>query len=60
MIRKRPKGGTIRRKRAFAWLPVKTDDGYHLWFEYYIRVEHYWSYKNMWELQKCLYEGDKR
>ena len=59
MIRKLPKDDSIRRKRAFAWLPVVTDDGYYLWFEYYTRVEHYWSYKNKWELQKLLYEGDK-
>jgi hypothetical protein len=57
MIRKLPKNGSTRRKRAFAWLPVRTDDGYRLWFEYYTQVEQYWSYKNMWVLHECLYEG---
>jgi hypothetical protein len=57
MIRKLPKDGSIRRKRAFAWLPVVTDDGYHLWFEYYTRVELYSSYKNMWLLHKRLSRG---
>jgi hypothetical protein len=59
MIRKLPKDGSIRRKRAFAWLPVKTYDGYHLWFEYYTQVEQYWSYKNMWVLQERLSRGSK-
>jgi hypothetical protein len=60
MIRKLPKDDSRRRKRAFAWLPVKTDDGYHLWFEYYTRVEWYYSSYNRWVLHACLYEGDKR
>jgi hypothetical protein len=58
MIRKLPKDGSIRRKRAFAWLPVKTTDGYHLWFDYYTRVERYWGFYNMWILQEYLYEGE--
>jgi len=59
MIRKLPKDGSIRRKRAFAWLPVRTDDGYRLWFEYYTQVERYWGYKNEWGLQKRLSRGIK-
>lgn len=58
MIRKLPKDGSIRRKRAIAWLPVITDDGYYLWLEYYTKVELYYSYCNKWVLQKCLYEGE--
>jgi antitoxin component YwqK of YwqJK toxin-antitoxin module len=59
MIRKRPKDGTIRRKRAFAWLPVRTDDGYRLWFEYYTRVERYCGFNDMWVLPKRLSRGSK-
>jgi hypothetical protein len=59
MIRKLPKDGTIRRKRAFAWLPVKTDDGYHLWFDYYTRVERYCGFNDMWVLQKRLSRGSQ-
>jgi hypothetical protein len=59
MIRKLPKDGSIRRKRAFAWLPVITTDGYKLWFEYYTRVEWYWSYKNVWVLHERLSRGSK-
>ena len=59
MIRKRPKDGTIRRKRAFAWLPVRTDDGYRLWFEYYTRVERYCGFNDMWVLPKRLSRGIK-
>jgi hypothetical protein len=57
MTRKLPKDGSIRRKRAFAWLPMKTDDGYNLWLDYYTRVERYWGFINTWELQECLYDG---
>jgi hypothetical protein len=57
MIRKLPKDGSIRRKRAFAWLPVITNDGYRLWFEYYTRVEGYYSFNNTWILQECLSRG---
>jgi hypothetical protein len=59
MIRKLPKDGTIRRKRAFAWLPVRTDDGYRLWFEYYTRVERYCGFNDMWVLPKRLSRGSK-
>jgi hypothetical protein len=59
MIRKLPKDRSTRRKRAFAWLPMITTDGYKLWFEYYTRVEQYWSYKNMWVLKERLSRGSK-
>jgi hypothetical protein len=59
MIRKLPKDGTIRRKRAFAWLPVITYDGYRLWFEYYTRVERYCGFNDMWVLPKRLSRGSK-
>jgi hypothetical protein len=57
MIRKLPEDGSIRRKRAFAWLPVTTTDGYRLWFEYYTRVERYYGFFNRWVLQKRLSRG---
>jgi hypothetical protein len=59
MISKLPKDGSIRRKRAFAWLPVRTNDGYRLWFEYYTQVERYCSFFNMWLLQKRLSRDSK-
>ena len=67
MIRKLPKDGSIRRKRAFAWLPVITDNGYYLWLEYYTQVERYYLFIEMcatgegnhrWVAQEYLYEGE--
>ena len=59
MIRKLPKDRSTRHKRAFAWLPVITTDGYKLWFEYYTRVERYDSFSNMWVLLERLSRGSK-
>ena len=58
MIRNLPKDGSIRRKRAFAWIPVRTDDRYYLWLKYYTRVERYYVFIDRWVAQEFLYKEE--
>lgn len=44
MIRRSVKPGTKRLVRRFAFLPVRTDDGYEIWMRWYWQEQRYGTY----------------
>ena len=56
MIRKLPEHGTLRHIKKFALVPVKTDDGYFVWLDWYTRTDRYNTHHNYWETKSRLYK----
>ena len=60
MKRRLPEYGELRRTRRFAFLPLRTDDGYFVWFDWYTRVDRYCRVHRSWVVgwvaQDYLYE----
>ena len=60
MISKMPEDGEIRHRRRFALLPVRTEDRYLVWLDWYTQVDKYFSYSESWSEQKVyLYKEEE-
>ena len=59
MIRKIPEDGEIKYRLRFALLPVRTEDRYFVWLDWYTQVDRYFSYSESWSKQKTyLYKEE--
>lgn len=50
---KSPKHDDIRERTVFAWYPIGID-GIVYWLERITIIEKYWSYSEMWMIEKII------